>query len=290
MSIFETHRDFSNGKIFIVDNCSPDGSGHKLKTIFSNNHLIHVIVSGRNLGFSGGNNLGIKEALKDHCDFIFFLNSDIILLNDSITKMLTVFATDNKVVACCPSVYDSNGKYVQFARKGLTLKSYLFGKKQIKWMCPEVYKNSRFYKYDSRYDYKFDGMGSGCCFALRSDFIRQYDCLDDCLFMYYEEDILAHIIHDNALKTCIVSNAKVLHKEGVSTARTLEDKLQFTRMYRWTSALYVLKYYAKVSGFICEMIALLNISIWYGKSILDKKYRKSLDMFIAETKRVLKGE
>ena len=48
---------YNNFQIYVVDNGSTDGSYERLKTEFPN---IALIRSNRNLGFSGGNNLGIK--------------------------------------------------------------------------------------------------------------------------------------------------------------------------------------------------------------------------------------
>lgn len=65
--------------IIIVDNGSGNGSAEKLKKHFSQESRVHVIVSGKNVGFARGNNLGIRYARK-HFDphFIVAANSDII--------------------------------------------------------------------------------------------------------------------------------------------------------------------------------------------------------------------
>ena len=67
-------------KIYIVDNNSLDKSGDKLAQKYEKDDEISVIISDVNLGFSGGNNIGIKSALNDGFEYVYLLNSDIILL------------------------------------------------------------------------------------------------------------------------------------------------------------------------------------------------------------------
>ena len=65
-----------NASIYLVDNGSTDGSADYLKTLFPS---VTLIRSSTNLGFGGGNNLGIERALKDGYDAVFLLNNDTII-------------------------------------------------------------------------------------------------------------------------------------------------------------------------------------------------------------------
>lgn len=75
-------------EIIIVDNCSTDNTVDFLKR----NYLqkIKLIESNENLGFGRANNLGISSALQSESDFIFLLNQDTIIENDTIEKLLEV--------------------------------------------------------------------------------------------------------------------------------------------------------------------------------------------------------
>ena len=64
-------------EIILVDNASTDGS----KEVFAQDKRIKYIYSDRNLGFGRANNLGIREAKGR---YLFFLNSDTILLNNAV--------------------------------------------------------------------------------------------------------------------------------------------------------------------------------------------------------------
>ena len=58
---------YRNKKIFVIDNNSNDNSVKKIKNLFSN---IDITINKENLGFTGGNNVGIKKALKENFDSI----------------------------------------------------------------------------------------------------------------------------------------------------------------------------------------------------------------------------
>ena len=249
---------------------------------------MQVLASEKNLGFSGGNNIGIRKALDEGFEYVYLLNSDIILQNDAFAFMQEAFASNKDVAVVGPSIYNPKGEYVQFARYGITAESYLTSKKFLKTFFPGLKNKSRFIDYPTDKDFIFNGMVSGCCFGMSSDFIRQNNCLDENLFMYYEEDVLAYVLQKVKKNAMIVNKSRVVHNEGVSTQKKGEGKMLFTRFYRWTSVIYVLLNYAKLNRFVCKLLSLQNIVIWMVMSLYNKKYRESFCAFVTENKRVLR--
>ena len=280
----------SSYKIFVVDNASPDKSGQLLISKYAQEDKVQVLASEKNLGFSGGNNIGIRAALEDGFEYVYLLNSDIILQNDAFAFMQKAFASNKDVAVVGPSIYNPKGEYVQFARHGITTRSYLTSKKFLKAFFPGQKNKSRFIDYPTDKDFIFNGMVSGCCFGMTSAFIKQNNCLDENLFMYYEEDILAYVLQKANKKAMIVNESRVIHNEGVATQKKGSGKMLFTRFYRWTSVIYVLLNYAKLNRFVCKLLSLQNIGNWMVMSLFDKKYRESLRAFVAENKRVLNAK
>jgi len=72
------------GEIIVVDNGSADDTLEILQTF---KEQIHLIAEGKNMGFGGGNNLGIVEALKSGAEYIFLLNQDAYVRPDTIEKL-----------------------------------------------------------------------------------------------------------------------------------------------------------------------------------------------------------
>lgn len=274
-------------KIYIVDNASPDKSGEQLLAKYTSDSSVVVLRSDVNKGFSGGNNIGIRAALNDGYEYIYLLNSDIILENDAFALMQEHLESDENIAIVGPSIIDNVGNYTQFARPGITLALYLVCRRFFATFFPKLEKNLRFYRFNPNEDYIFEGMVNGCCFGIKADFIREHNCLDENIFMYYEEDILAHVMKRNGKKSCIASKARIIHNEGVSTKKSSPDRMLFTRFYRWTSVLYVLKNYAKVNPLICRLISLVNMVEWLFLSIQNRAYKDKLTEFVAENRRVL---
>lgn len=87
----------SNYQIYIIDNASQDDSFSRLKNDFQEDKRISFLFSKENLGFSGGCNVGIKEALKRDYDYILLLNNDTIVTDSFLSEMLSIAKKDTKV-------------------------------------------------------------------------------------------------------------------------------------------------------------------------------------------------
>jgi GT2 family glycosyltransferase len=66
-----------NVEIFVVDNASTDGSAAAIRA--AGHSRVRVIENDVNLGFSGGNNIGIERAIEDGADFVLLLNNDTVV-------------------------------------------------------------------------------------------------------------------------------------------------------------------------------------------------------------------
>lgn len=71
--------------IIVVDNLSTDGS---VKYIQQNFPEILLIETGSNLGFGQANNIGFKKALEENADYVFLLNQDAWIKNDTVQKLV----------------------------------------------------------------------------------------------------------------------------------------------------------------------------------------------------------
>lgn len=81
------NQNYKNCEILIVDNASTDGT-EKLVTEEFKNPRIRYVNTKTNLGGAGGFNYGMKEAYKLGCDYMWIMDDDCIVNNDSLEKLL----------------------------------------------------------------------------------------------------------------------------------------------------------------------------------------------------------
>ena len=99
-SIFNSSYD--NLEVIVVDNDSKDGSPELLREQFGNK--INLIMTGKNLGFSGANNIGISKALENGCEYVVLLNNDTLIDKDLISNMIKASKEENNAVIS-PKIY-----------------------------------------------------------------------------------------------------------------------------------------------------------------------------------------
>ena len=86
----------------LVDNGSDD---HTVDSVRSRFRDVHIIETGENLGYVGGNNIGISYALKQGAEYIFVLNNDTIVAEDVLDHLVEFAEANPKAGIVGPKVY-----------------------------------------------------------------------------------------------------------------------------------------------------------------------------------------
>lgn len=74
--------------VLIIDNASTDGTSTIINELFKNNKRVKYFNTGANLGGAGGFNYGVKVAYKLGYDFIWLMDDDCIVKNNSLEELL----------------------------------------------------------------------------------------------------------------------------------------------------------------------------------------------------------
>ena len=85
---FLLQQKYENFMIIVVDNFSSNRTQVENLKKFCDEQQIIFLPSDKNGGFSYGNNIGIKKAIKDGCNYILTLNNDVEVPKESLKKAM----------------------------------------------------------------------------------------------------------------------------------------------------------------------------------------------------------
>lgn len=99
--------------VVLVDNGSTDGSVEAVRREFRE---VTVLETGRNLGYAGGNNVGLRHALAGGSNYLFVLNNDTWLAPDCVLRLRSELAAFPDFVAAAPkSLQGASPDRIHFA-------------------------------------------------------------------------------------------------------------------------------------------------------------------------------
>lgn len=200
----------------VVDNASTDDSLERLKKTKG----IDLILSKSNLGFTGGNNLGIKKALENGAGYIIILNNDTILDKDSITQLVKEMLNDSTIGVMSPKIYFAKG----FEYKKQKYKESDLGK--VIWYAGGIIDWKNVYGVTRGVDEIDNGQfekieetdfATGTCLILSRKAIEMVGMFDENYNLYYEDTDLSQRIRKAGFKVMFNPKAIIWHKVAQSS-------------------------------------------------------------------------
>ena len=94
--------EYTNYRVLVVDNGSMDDSVTRIRAAHPD---VPIMETGRNLGFSGGCNVGVRRALEEGTDYIRLLNNDTTVDPQALSAMVAVAEADPRVGAIGSVLY-----------------------------------------------------------------------------------------------------------------------------------------------------------------------------------------
>lgn len=196
--------DYPNCKILIIDNGSTDGSGEFLQKRFPKHSFIQT---GKNLGYAGANNIGIKYALEHGAQYVWIVNPDVSVGPSSLEKMIDVMIENKEAGIAGPRLcqrYKNETRYQDGA--GLDKQ-----RGYVPIHKPEADITSLTKEKTIDADYIV-----GCSMLLKSEMIKRIGLIREDFFMYREDVELCLRAQKNGWKTVVCTSAMDGREMGVN--------------------------------------------------------------------------
>lgn len=242
--------------IYVVDNCSPKKMNNLQEKKLKSNSNIKYISSKENRGYSAGNNIGVRQALLDDCEYILICNSDIEFVDNSIEKMCNYFKKNASVGIVGPQIYNVDNEFQPFMMKTkLTaigkLKNMLLKTKAAPLV--KSFKESFYIEKELTAPNLVFGV-MGCCFMMSKACAEYLYPWDERTFLYEEEYIIGSILEKSDFDVYVIPSTHVIHAEGKSTGGMSDFAFQ---CFINSEQLY-LREYLKTNIIICNMFRIIR--------------------------------
>jgi len=186
-------------RIFLVDNGSTDGSAEHVRSAWP---AVSVLESGSNLGFAGGNNVGIRTALTAGADLILLLNNDAQLLPGALEALVSALERGGpRVSAAAPKILYRSAPHIIWAAGG-----------RFDWWRGVVVDRGSNQRDAGQYDRPEEvPSATACCLLVRSEVFREIGLLDQDYFMYFEDADFSARLNRASHTISYQPQARVLH-------------------------------------------------------------------------------
>lgn len=199
----QTYRDF---EIILLDDASTNDSVQQLQKHLTENTVF--LPQEANSGFAAVNNVGMRRALADGCDWVLLLNNDTVVAPDFLETLLR--ETPAGAVSCPKMLFLDPPDEIWFAGGELDRAT---GK--VKHLGGHEKDGPAFA------EKKQVSFITFCCVLLPRQVVEEVGFLDETLFMYCEDVDYCIRLADAGVPLCFLPDARIWHKAGGSAGGML---------------------------------------------------------------------
>lgn len=205
-ALIETIPNDDKLEVIVVDNASKNQEA-EADTISKKYPHVKVIKSEKNLGFAGGNNLGIKAA---QGKYLFFINNDTIFKNFNIQALIDRLESSPAIGVVCPKIRFAWGSNpIQFT--GYTPLSKITVRNQS-----IGFGEADQGQYDSPHPTPY---AHGAAMLIKREAIEKTGLMPECYFLYYEELDWSMMFTRAGYQIWYEPQCTIYHKESQSTGQ-----------------------------------------------------------------------
>ena len=257
---------YPNFEILIVDNGSTDNSEEKLKRKFPD---LKILQAGSNLGYAGGNNVGIRFALSQCAELILILNNDVVVDEEFLNNLVSELESNKHYGLAGPCSYYLDKPNIVWANGvSINIDNYTH--------TPFSLLGSNRGLNPTEKTKVVDGI-TGNCMLVRRKVFKDIGLFDERFYLLHEESDFCLRARKAGWKIISVANAKVWHKVSASLGK-ISDRVTY---YHSRNSLLCYNKHAELTvrlGAFLHSFSILLKNIFLKKK-LDAETRGILDFY-----------
>jgi N-acetylglucosaminyl-diphospho-decaprenol L-rhamnosyltransferase len=244
-------------KIIVIDNSNDNKFKQELEETYKN---VSCILSNENLGMGCANNVGIKKV---NTDFVFVLNPDVVLENDTIDELIKASKNFSDFAIFAPISSDlSYPNYQMFTKDKISVETNSpFKVKSVDGFAMLFNKN------------KIDKIVEQENLNINNDYF------DKNFFMYLENDDLCKRIIKNNGDIYVIPKSKINHLGAKAVDEKYKNEIEYSRNWHWVWSKFYFrkKHYGYLKAFLCGFPKFFLSSLKYVYYlIINNKYKKRI--------------
>ena len=244
-------------EVIVVDNASSEDEATLIEQRYPQ---VKVIRSKENLGFAGGNNLGIQAALGK---YLFFVNNDTIFKEFNIQSLVERLESNSRIGMVCPKIRFAWGSCpIQFAGytplSRITLRNKAIG-----------YGEEDLGQYDNAHSTPY---AHGAAMMVKREAIERAGLMPECYFLYYEELDWSMMIRRAGYEIWYEPTCTIYHKESQATGQESSLRTYYITRNRLLFAK------RNQQGATKYLTYLYLIALVASKDVLKQTFRGRLDL------------
>jgi len=193
--------DYPRLAVWVVDNCSDEDPSGPLGERFPSARVIRLA---ENLGYGGGNNVGLKLAMAHEAQYVLLLNNDATVAPDTISRLVAAMESDSKIGMATPRVFFYDRPAAVYWDGGV-----------IDWTTGLTPHSSKDLPRSG--GILFSEWLDGCCLFVRLAALHEVGLLDERYFLYYEDAEWTVRASRRGWLNAVVLDASARHKVSRST-------------------------------------------------------------------------
>ena len=255
-------------EVIVVDNASKENEASIIEQRYP---MVKVIRSPQNLGFAGGNNLGIKAA---HGRYMFFLNNDTVLRHQTsdIRPLIDRLESTDKIGAVCPKIRFSWEHHpIQYAGytplSPITMRNHAIG-----------FGEDDHGQYDTPHPTPY---AHGAAMMVKREVIDKAGFMPECYFLYYEELDWSMMIRRAGYDIWYEPACTIYHKESQTTGQASALRTYYVTRNR---LLFVRRNNRSHTRYVTYLYLIIVVA---GKDLLKHLLQRRTDLAKATIRGIL---